>query len=245
VPIFVRHGRATMLTEAGRSLAQTIHQAFETIRHEMDRLPMRSMGGISISAMPIVAIHWLIPRLGRFAKDNPELRIHLGLALSDRPAKPTPDIELQFEKRKLLRVGDHPLVSGRAAPVCAPQVLAAFGGELEQLIATVPLVQEEDLRMWDTWFAKSGLRPMVLRPIDQVVITDSSVSRAVALAGLGLAFARLELIAAELQSGALVRISDVEIDDDYCYFARANIQSPDRPGVAAVMSWLGREASCT
>jgi DNA-binding transcriptional LysR family regulator len=243
VPIFVRHGRATMLTDAGRSLAQTIHQAFEMIRHEMDRLPMRSMGSVSISAMPIIATQWLIPRLPRLARDHPRVRVHLGLALSDRPAKPTPDIQIHFEKRELLRVGDQPLLSGRAAPVCAPEILAAHCERGDALFETVPLIQEEDLRMWDTWFAKSGVKRVGLRAMDQVVITDSSVSRAAALAGLGLAFGRLELIAPDLHSGSLVKASDVEIDEDYCYFVRVTKQASLRPDVVTVVEWLTKEAS--
>ena len=84
-PLFVRRGRRTELTTAGHSLAETTGAAFNAIRHEVDRLPIRSRQVVSIGAIPMLAQTWLTDVLADLVRDMPGVSIHLGLALFDRP----------------------------------------------------------------------------------------------------------------------------------------------------------------
>ena len=68
-PLFSRNGRTTVLTKAGHSLATTTHRAFDEVRHEIDRLPLRQVSPITIATLPLLATEVILPKLSLLISD--------------------------------------------------------------------------------------------------------------------------------------------------------------------------------
>ncbi len=242
VPLFIRKGRRTELTEAGQSLAETTQQAFDSIRHEVDRLPIRGREVVSIGAIPMVAQLWLPDVLPDLAKDLPQLSLHLGFALFDRPARLPPNLLISFAHRSRIKRSDRLLFSGRAAPVCAPDLLRSFNGDKARIMREARKIHDEDSRLWRTWHevtstaTEEGATPL------RVSIEDSSLIRAAAISGAGVALCRLQFVRRDLEAQRLVQLSDAAVDLDYFYYLRRAPKLRGHPDVERVAEWLIRRA---
>lgn len=234
-PLFTRQGRMTMLTDAGRSLAGVTHEAFDAIRHEMDRLPLRGLRSVSVACLPLVATHWLMPRLRRFNARHPEINLHVTLLQPDRPVMPPPDIEIRFARESQLMAHDIKLSAGDAVPVCAPALLETRS--TRDLLTNGPLLYDEDLRMWSLWYKQSGhLRSPASG--SGLMLEGSALLQGAAIAGLGVAICRKWLLERDLAEGRLVALSEHAIDQDWCYFLRCEADKRHAPEVETVVARL-------
>ena len=241
-PLFFRKGRVTMLTDAGKSLAGVTHEAFDAIRHEIDRLPLRGLRSVSLACLPLVATHWLMPRLAGFNAKHPEINLHLSLSQTDRPVTPRPDIEIQFARRNQLTGQDIALLPGDAIPVCSPALLA--GRCPDELLASGPLLFDEDLRMWSQWHELTG-QPARSASGSGLMLEGSVLLQGAAIAGLGIALCRRCFLERDLAEGRLVALSDQAIDDDWCYFLRCQADKRHLPEVEVVVTALVDAASAS
>lgn len=240
-PVFARKGRSVVLTVAGESLALVTHQAFDSIRHEMDRMPTRDMRRVSISALPIIALRWLAPRYQNYSALENSVRLHISIAQSDRPMTPQPDIEILFGPRNRLQAQDRPFLSGDAIPACSPSLLERYGGNPRKLLETGPLIHDEDLRMWPKWFEGSAYQRQHETEHTLLVIDDSELLRAFTLRGGGVGLCRTALVQEDLNAGRLVTLSEQSIDGDHCYFLRFDPSKSTEPNLARVLQWLESE----
>ena len=237
-PLFLREGRVTRLTDAGQSLAAIAHGAFDAIRHEIDRLPLRRVTPVTVAALPVVATGLILPNLPALLRNRPDTRVHVTLALPDRPTTPPPDIEVLFLRRAALTEGDIVLLPGDALAACAPALLARHGGDRDRLLREGPLIHDEDLRMWPTWRDVAG-HPRDGVPEDtHVILEGSGLIHAAIVSGLGAGFVRRALAAEDIAAGRLAVLSDVPIDLDWAYVLRADHRRADHPDVRAFTLWL-------
>lgn len=236
--IFSRRGRSLVLNRAGESLARVVHEAFDTIRHEVERLPLRTARTVSLAALPIVVTDWLLPRLMKLEREHPSVKLQLSYALPDRPATPPPDLEIHFTHRSRLQAGDTPILSGVAMPVAHRDLPAK---DPQDLILTGPLLADDALRMWLSWFDKAGLDFQDnLR--SNFAMESSLMLKQAVLQGLGVALCRKAFIDEDLKSGRLIALSDIEIDEDWCYALRVDPGQASDPLVQTVKSWLLAQA---
>lgn len=241
-PLFIRKGRRTELTAAGLSLAETTRDAFNSIRHEVDRLPIRSRQVISIGAIPMLAQTWLTTVLADLVRDMPDVNIHLGLALFDRPARLPPHLTISFAHRSRLTRGDRLLFRGDAAPVCAPSLLAEHGDDPGRVLRLARRIHDEDSRLWRTWHQTSGIPDDESRRPPRISIEESSLIRAAALAGAGVAVCRLMFVQDDLRRGDLISLSDKPIDRDFYYFMRTATSASQHEDVGRVVHWFSNRA---
>lgn len=237
-PLFVRHGRSTMLTAAGQSLAGVAHEAFESIRHETDRLPLRGLRSITIASLPLVATQWIVPRLQGFSQLNPQIKVHLSLAQTDHPITPIPDIEIRFALRSQLLPSDMVLISGTAVPVCSPELLVEYGNNPDQVLSHGPLVYDEDLRMWSHWLERAGIERDANAIESGLLVEGSALLRSAACANFGVALCRAGLIQSDIKANRLVKLSELSIDDEWCYFMRFSDNTGSEPGVSELAHYL-------
>ncbi len=242
-PLFLRHGRTTTLTEAGASLATISHGAFDAIRHEIDRLPLRRFRPVSVAALPIVAAQLILPNLAAFLAAEPGLRLHLTLALTDRPTNPAPDLEILFIHRTRMLASDIELLPGDAVAACAPAVLAQYDGDWARLLQEGPLIHDEDLRMWPAWAEATGHVRANGAEHAQMIFEGSALIHGAVIGGLGVGFVRRFLIGEDVTAERLSYWPDAVIDDDWAYVLRAASPRAEDPTVVVVMEWLRRISS--
>ena len=78
--LFVRKTRKVFLTDAGRSLSRVTSRAFEDILAEVQTHISSNRITVTLALGPMFGARWLIPRLSKFYRFNPniELVLHHG-----------------------------------------------------------------------------------------------------------------------------------------------------------------------
>ena len=237
-PITVRRGRTVALTEAGESLARVVNTSFDAIRHEIDLLPLRFARAVTISALPVIAEEVLLPRLHAFRALHPTISLHLSLAQADLPKTPVPDIEILFRQMTRTLPEEAFFLPGDAAPVCAPALLAAAGGDPMEAIRQGPLLLDEDTRMWNDWLPKLGDSFAPRSAVQTIHLEGSFLLQKAAEQGVGVAICRRATTQRALQQGRLVALSDIVIDQDWSYTLRVASGREIEPEVRIVTDWL-------
>ena len=238
-----RDGRRTALTAAGESLAQIVHQSFDAIRHEMDRLPLRSHRPVTVAALPIIAADWLVPRVPALLEEHPGIVLHIAYAIADQPASPEADLTILFSEAGGVPPGAQPLLSGEAVAVCSPDCLARHPIASDDDLRQASLLHDEDQRMWSQWFAAAGVEFPGAGGSHRLFLEGSSLFCAAALAGHGVALCRRALIGKHLEAGRLVQVSPTTIDADRCYYLSPPRTESGDPSVETVAAWLLAQAA--
>jgi len=136
VRLFERQARGLALTDEGRRYLPPVRRAFDMIAEATANLVPQD-GLVTISSTPSFATKWLVPRLGLFMEDHPNIRIRLdasnavanfqsdGVDIAVRQGKPPfgPGLvaELLFAS-ELIAVCHPDLATGRH-PISSPEDL--------------------------------------------------------------------------------------------------------------------------
>jgi len=237
-PITVRQGRSVALTEAGEILSRVVQESFDSIRHELDLLPMRSQRSVSISALPVIAEEIILPNIPAFQTANPEIGLHVSLAQSDRPRPTAPDIEILFRERSRLQPGERSFLPGEAIPVAAPSLIQMSAGDVTETLRRGPLLSDEDSRMWPRWLALDASGAQLEQRAQTIFLEGSFLLQKAALGGLGVALCRVATLHRALSQGLLVALSDVQIDENWTYTLRTPSPRSEETEVQIVVGWL-------
>jgi len=193
-----------------------------------------------VSVLPSFAARWLMPRVGRFIEQHPEIDLELmaGTALVDF-RRDNVDVGIR------LGTGDYPglfvekLMGETYFPVCAPGFRQ---GQLPQQPADLlqlPLLRSED-EPWRDWFELAGL-PEVPEPARGTLFNDGSMLLQSVLDGNGIALVRRSLAQDYLANGRLIKLFEIESLSRNTYFFVCPEHVVKTPRVAAFKSWLQAE----
>jgi LysR family glycine cleavage system transcriptional activator len=247
VKLFFRHHRSLELTDEGQAMFEAVRAAFKTLAAEKALITGAKLKmAVSLSAPISYASKWLLPRLYRFQESTPEVKILVdandsavdlkssGIHLAIRYCANAPE---EFNAIKLLE--------DDVIPVCSPQLLPETDRHLrpQDLVKMTLLMDQMDDHKWSEWLdAPVGF----LNPgLSKKKFSHTGVAIDAAIAGKGLAFGRLPLVADDIDSGRLVRpFQDVGKSGFAYYLLRSN-DSLGNPNADAVVSWLKSEAART
>ncbi|MEX1108451.1 MAG: LysR family transcriptional regulator, partial [Dongiaceae bacterium] len=209
VALFKRRSRGIDLTPAGEILAPVVRESFGRIGDALELLADAKPGQpLSVTATPIFASRWLIPRLGRRTGEDIRVNIHLlpNLRLLDLRRReadiavrcgipPWPGLEAEF------------LVPIHLTPVCSPQFLEKSGPIREPRdLLRLPLIHadtpdREDGEEWRRWFGEIGIDE--LPSTQPLSFHEPMLSMQAAINGLGVGMGYSELIDGDLAAGTL------------------------------------------
>lgn len=208
VPLLERIGRGLAPTPAGRQLQQAAQAAFEQLRVGWAAIQPRPGDGPLVLGCPgSVLARWMIPRLEALKRDLPGLTLHLAAVEGElHPDLPGLD--------GVLLLGQPPwpahwqvdvLAAERIGPVFSPQLPQAT--HLSQAVPA-QLLQQPLLhttsrpQAWPAWLDAHGLgtaTPQLGQGFEHLYYLLEAAG-----AGLGVAIAPQELVAADLASGRLL-----------------------------------------
>ncbi|MEH2511605.1 LysR family glycine cleavage system transcriptional activator [Nitrobacteraceae bacterium AZCC 1564] len=161
--VFTREGRRSALTPYGKILAEQLSQSFRDIDAACQYVRRhRSKAVLAVEAPSTFAMYFLMPRLKRFEKRNPNLAVWI----STRMTGQTPDVssnDLLITRGSADQVGAHlkgttALFEENLTPVCS-----------EGLLRTHPVKKPEDILghslitsatrpgHWEAWLQKAGV----------------------------------------------------------------------------------------
>lgn len=245
VALFERLGRRVSLTGDGERLQRSLHGAFLEISRSLESFqPPSGEDSLSLTTTPAFAALWLIPRLGRFYRSHPQIRVRIetsnGLADLQRDASIDLAIRCGFEEfPQLLRF---PLMSEHFCAYGTPQLLASLPEAMVELINvawTTPQVGE--LPSWEDWSAALG-EDWVAHSTRRDY-PDEHYALQAAISGQGLVLASSVLASDSVANGLLQPYrSDITLPGPQ-YRAVCVPGRERQAAVQAFLRWLEKEAA--
>jgi LysR family transcriptional regulator, glycine cleavage system transcriptional activator len=216
----------------------------------------RGRRSVSLTTFASFASLWLIPRLQAFQRDHPDIDIRV--SASDAMADlDDPELDLAI---RYCHPDDAP--SGAVRLFGEVMTPATGAGLMEQArnglvpplktpadLARHTLLEEDDQRAsaeylsWRYWLAQHGQGQ--LQPLRWIYLNFTYQQIQAALAGQGVALARIALVSESLQRGELVEPFGPEcrVHSPFAYWAVPGTASGDRPELRQFFEWVVQQAA--
>ena len=236
----------------GRSDFTLSHEGVDYLRRVREALNLLQQvpgGGqprhtrLRVAVTPTFSRQVLLPRLALFRHAYPDIDLVLQVTIPMlNVLAEEADIELRFGPGPQAQFNDRESVhlSGDVVtPVCSPDYLHEAGpfhgfDDAEQL-ARARLIGSP-LEPWRTWFTACGIAQD--EPLSGSQFNDIGLVLDAAVAGFGVALMRMQLGAAWLDNGRLVRLSTRQVASPHHYFLCWRKGAIDRWECAAFVDWL-------
>lgn len=246
-PLFVRSHRSLSLSSVGLRLAPRLTALFL----EMERLvsDVRDLDAttLQISAMGSFASKWVAPRLGRFVGAHPT--IHVRIMNADQRAdfdRDGVDVGLRYSADDHGDLHADLIARARAFPVCSPALAERYGRDPARIPRHLLLHDESaliapGLPTWSTWLAAAGAPAL---PEDSGPwFSNSHMALSAAIAGQGFALGLAPLVDGDLESGALVKPFDIELESSFGFWFVCRADRLSEAKIAAFRGWILAEAA--
>lgn len=256
-PLFARGTRHVELTAAGVTLQRGVLPLLDRLDSTVRQIRLaRGRRQVNISTFASFASMWLLPRLEAFQRAQPDIDIRISATdhlvdLDD----PELDLILRYtlpgnvppEAQRLFGEVLTPVVNtglwtqsrqGQAPALAAPADLARH-----------TLLEEDDPRAsinyssWRHWLRQHG-QPR-LEPARWIYLNFTYQQVQAALAGQGVALARLALVLEALERGELVEPfgAAARVSSPYAYWLIPSRAAQARPELAQLQEWLLAQAA--
>ncbi|MUT27199.1 MULTISPECIES: LysR substrate-binding domain-containing protein [Mesorhizobium] len=220
VTLFRRVGRRVSLTEAGKQFAADLAVDLENLKQSVVRAIAAGERNstLRVGILPTFASRWLIPRLGGFVKDHPNIEIRLETrTVPFDLTRERFDVAIHFGRANWPDARMNKLFDEEMLPVASPNFRDAYMITEPVRLAAAPLlhlITRESA--WIDWFAIKGISDKRLlggRHFDQFSMIISA-----AASSLGAALLPKYLIETELERGILIPLSDTPLKTHNSYF---------------------------
>jgi len=258
--LFTRGTRHVLITPDGQTLLRAVEPLLAKLDSSVQHI-RRSRGRprVSVTTFASFGSLWLLPRIEAFQRSHPDIDIRVTAhdAIADLEQETDLDLALRYTSAALapadgVHLFDETLTpvlsrslrerikSGDAAPLASPTDLAGH-----------TLLEEDDDRAsseflsWRHWLACQGLA--TLEPVRWLSLTYTYQQVQAALAGHGVALARVPLVVEALQRGELVEPFGEagRITSPFSYWMLVAPGSRARPEVIQFTAWVEAEAKAT
>lgn len=206
-PLFQRNGKRVSLTEAGRHLAGRVGSALREIADAARVVRRRDRGrALTVSTLPSFAARWLMPRLGRFMEQHPEIDVslHTSVALVDLERDEV-DIAIRFGKGNWPGLEALKFMDDELFPVASPGFNRGRLPRRPADLAKFRLMRSDD-EFWTPWFQAAGVK---IEEPQSPIFSDSAFLLQAATDGQGIALARRSIAEDDLRAKRLVRLFDI------------------------------------
>ncbi len=227
VQLLILEKQRLRLTPAAKDYVVQVRKALQTLSSASLSLRANPTGGsLNLAILPAFGMHWLAPRLARFAKEHPEVTVNLSTRL-----KPFDFADSRFDAAIHYGREDWPGVD----------VLKLMEEDLLAVTAPnappdPPLLQLESRPGdWPRWFAHQGITPPQTggMQFDQFATMTQA-----AILGLGAALLPMFLIERELADGRLVPLRGGPVRAIGTYYLVWPRDLPSRAPLGSFRDWL-------
>ena len=238
-PLFERHNRRVVLTEAGASYLAEIGAALDRIALATTRQLERGRPRLlRVNALATFTLRWLIPRLSGFQRAHPSVEVRL--TTSNVPlANLAEPFDVAIRGGPDLRP-DHigrPFLTERRIPVCSPDLLRRLPLTEAGALRHHTLLHAGTLpHVWPQWLEAAGVPG--LEPQASVTLEHFYLTLQAALDGLGVAMGPDRLIADDVAAGRLTCPFAGPALPARSYFTYVPEARADDPAVRAFCAWL-------
>jgi LysR family glycine cleavage system transcriptional activator len=217
VPLFRRNGRRVEVTDEGLELLPAVRDGLQRLESAMHRVKQhRRSGPLQISLLASYLQMWLLPRIGAFRQQFPDidLRFHTSRDLIDFSRTST-HVAIRFGRGNYPGLHSEKLHDDWLVPVANAATIDQYGMlERGADLSKFPLLQS-DTEPWSIWHATDDEVAWHSRAPN---IDDSAGLLAAAEEGLGYALARWTLVARLLERGTLKVAAHETLPFDSAYY---------------------------
>lgn len=240
VTLLTRERQRLRLTPAARDYVAEVRKSLNILAAASIMLRANPNGGsLNLAILPAFGMHWLAPRLARFAQGYPEVTVNLSTRLKPFDfAESAFDAAIHYGRQDWPGVQYLRLMDEAVIAVAAPGVatLEAATGILGQ-----PLLQLEGRAGdWGRWLAYHGAPGP--RPPGMMFDQFATLIQA-AVHGMGLALIPTFLIARELAEGRLVPVFGGPVPALGSYYLVWPEGAAERAPLRSFRAWLEGELS--
>jgi LysR family transcriptional regulator, glycine cleavage system transcriptional activator len=244
VALFNRQNQRLTLTSAGQAYLPVVRDAFDRLAAGTEQLVAAEQSKrLTISVSPNFAANWLVPRIGHFVEQHPEIDLRINAALHHVDfAREDVDMAVRHGEGHWPELHVVRLCREELFPACSPKLLEG----------THPLPAPADLRHhtllhlddrqdWRKWLDAAGVEGVDLA--HGVVFNQASMAIRAAVDGQGVTLARTALVALLLLEGRLVRPFALALPARYAYYIVCPKATAERPKITLMRDWLLAEAA--
>ncbi len=251
--LFLRGTRHVELTGAGATLRRAVEPMLAQLDASVRQL--RAAQGrqpVAVTTFASFASLWVLPRLQGFQAQHPgaDIRISANDELAD-PDDPEIDLALRYSLPAQVPPGSVRLFDDLLTPVASPALLERLPLRTPADLAGHTLLEEDDHKPsaaftgWQHWLGRHAAPALVPRGWIYLNFTYQRIQAA--LAGQGVALARLPLMHESLARGDLVEPFGAagRVTSPYAYWLVRWPRRRERPVLAAFEAWLEEQAAST
>jgi LysR family transcriptional regulator, glycine cleavage system transcriptional activator len=252
--LFLRGTRHVELTASGAALLRAVAPCLDRLDASVRQI--RNQGArlrITVTTFASFASLWLIPRLQDFQRQHPDIDIRVSADDSIADAdEPEIDLALRYTEAGRVPPGSTALFDEVLTPVASPGLVDALGRPWrpEDLVGQT-LLEEDDDRpsaeylSWRHWLRLHA--PSTVEPRGWIYLNFTYQQIQAALAGQGLALARLALVHDLLARGELREPfgPDRRVESPFGYWLLPWQGRSDSPHLRAFEDWVLAQAADT
>ena len=235
--LFERGPRGAALTHAGHNLLAVCEHRYRDLESDLSLLRGMSSDTLTVGVSTYFAARWLSPRLTAFMQQYPDtvLRVQPMVSQFDLDAQGV-DVAIRWGHGHWDDAEVLPFLPMPAFPVGNPEAfnIVELQG-LQRAMESLTLLRDhDDSNAWTAWWQHARWPERVQR--DALIILDPNVRVQAVIDGQGIALMDT-LVSPELNSGALIRLSDDGLGE-YGYWLVRPRRGQRRTAVDQFMEWM-------
>ena len=234
-----RNGKGMSVLDDAKGFADTLTDAFGAIgsacRDLADDVSARPL---RVALTPSFAANWLMPRIGNFRAQHPEIELEIipGMSLVDL-RRDNIDVAIRYGKGGWAGTHARAFVSARLIAVATPGFLAGKTITRFEDLSGLTWLMDKNLSEERRWAAENGIDWSIQRVQE---FPTSYMTKEAVLAGLGISIQPEPLLAPDVKAGRLVVLFEQDqSDESYHILTRPEVISAPRD---AFVRWLRAEA---
>ena len=253
IRLFHRTSRSVRLTASGETLLQAVRAALDVLAQAVERTrPGGGRHALTISVGMSFAAKWLVPRLDRFRRLNPDVDVRLDVTeqLADF-ARDEVDVGIRFGSGTYAGLRADSLFAEEIFPVCSPGLLEGehplrLPADLRHHVLIHADWREEGDGWagwpdWSTWLLAAGVSG--IDPTRGIRFKLTALVIQAAIEGQGVALGNTSLVDNDLAAGRLVRPFELSVKASprFAYYLVSPRATAERPLTKAFRQWVLEE----
>lgn len=238
--VFEKDGRGLRLTDLGRRYLDMVVGPVDDLRRASEAVSSRRVTRqVTLTLAPTLASLWLIPALGDFERDLPDVGLHL-VTTTQLLDLERHDIDIAIRYLSRDAVPDHAQVgfSELAFPVCSPGLYKEMKDLAEPadiLSRARLLVNDAHPDEWIWWSSRQ--REGIALSGDRKRFDASHMTLEASAQGYGIALGRRPMVDSYLSSGRLIAPLG-EAEETGCRYVVLTPAGETRPVTRRVIDWI-------
>jgi LysR family transcriptional regulator, glycine cleavage system transcriptional activator len=246
--LFRRGNRSLVLTEAGQSYFAPIRHAFRQIGEATRRLSaLPNAGVLTVSAPPAFAASWLVPRLGHFRRQHPDIELNIATTrgLANFVADGV-DVAIRHGLGRYPGLRCDRIAGIAMIPVCSPRFLGSLSERPRKPVdlLALPLLHDAERQDWALWFQAQDVADLGRTASSGISFDDQMLLIRAATSHQGVALVTETLARPELDQANLVRVLDVAWPQEFAYWLVYPRATAEQAKIVAFRQWLISASAC-